>query len=44
MNDFSRLPIGLFDSGMGGLTVFKALAERLPHEALPYPGDTARPP
>ena len=42
MNDFSRLPIGLFDSGMGGLTVFKALAERLPHEDLLYLGDTAR--
>ena len=42
MNDFSRLPIGLFDSGMGGLTVFKALADRLPHEDLLYLGDTAR--
>ena len=42
MNDSSRLPIGLFDSGMGGLTVFKALADRLPHEDLLYLGDTAR--
>ena len=42
MNDSSRLPIGLFDSGMGGLTVFKALAERLPGEDLLYLGDTAR--
>lgn len=42
MNDFSRLPVGLFDSGMGGLTVFKALSERLPHENLLYLGDTAR--
>ena len=42
MNDSSRLPIGLFDSGMGGLTVFKALAERLPAEDLLYLGDTAR--
>ena len=42
MNDSSRLPIGLFDSGMGGLTVFKALAERLPNEDLLYLGDTAR--
>ena len=42
MNDFSRLPIGLFDSGMGGLAVFKALAERLPHEDLLYLGDAAR--
>ena len=42
MNDSSRLPIGLFDSGMGGLTVFKALAECLPGEDLLYLGDTAR--
>ncbi len=42
MNDASRLPVGLFDSGMGGLTVFKALAQRLPAEDLLYLGDTAR--
>lgn len=42
MNPNSRLPIGLFDSGMGGLTVFKALARRLPGEDLLYLGDTAR--
>lgn len=42
MNDSTRQPIGLFDSGMGGLTVFKALAERLPGEDLLYLGDTAR--
>ena len=42
MNDSSRLPIGLFDSGMGGLTVFKALAKCLPDEDLLYLGDTAR--
>ena len=42
MNDSSRLPIGLFDSGIGGLTVFKALAECLPGEDLLYLGDTAR--
>lgn len=42
MNSNSRLPIGLFDSGMGGLTVFKALAKRLPGEDLLYLGDTAR--
>lgn len=35
-------PIGVFDSGMGGLTVMKALMELLPHEALLYLGDTAR--
>ena len=37
-------PIGVFDSGLGGLTVAKALAERLPHEQLVYLGDTARVP
>lgn len=38
----AQLPVGLFDSGMGGLTVFRALAERLPAEHLLYLGDTAR--
>ena len=42
MNDSSSLPIGLFDSGMGGLTVLKALSQRLPEEDLLYLGDTAR--
>ena len=36
------LPIGVFDSGVGGLTVLKALRERLPAEDLVYLGDTAR--
>ncbi|MGH7487692.1 MAG: glutamate racemase, partial [bacterium] len=36
------LPIGIFDSGVGGLTVHKAIRERLPHEHLLYLGDTAR--
>ena len=36
------LPIGVFDSGVGGLTVLKALRDRLPHENLVYLGDTAR--
>jgi len=35
-------PIGVFDSGVGGLTVLKALRERLPAEPLIYLGDTAR--
>ncbi|MGC9955172.1 MAG: glutamate racemase [Rhizomicrobium sp.] len=35
-------PIGIFDSGMGGLTVMRALAERLPDECFLYLGDTAR--
>ncbi len=37
-------PIGVFDSGVGGLTVVKALAAELPHEQLVYLGDTARVP
>jgi glutamate racemase len=37
-------PIGVFDSGLGGLTVFKALARRMPNENLIYFGDTARVP
>ncbi|MCU0302643.1 MAG: glutamate racemase [Thermoanaerobaculales bacterium] len=35
-------PIGIFDSGVGGLTVLGALRERLPGEDLVYLGDTAR--
>jgi glutamate racemase len=35
-------PIGVFDSGMGGLTVMRALIQRLPHESFLYLGDTAR--
>jgi len=38
----NRLPIGVFDSGVGGLTVLKALREQLPNEDLVYLGDTAR--
>ena len=37
-----RLPIGVFDSGVGGLTVLRALRQALPHEDLIYLGDTAR--
>ena len=35
-------PIGVFDSGMCGLTVLRALTARLPHERFVYLGDTAR--
>jgi glutamate racemase len=35
-------PIGIFDSGLGGLTVVKAIQKALPHENLVYFGDTAR--
>jgi len=37
-------PIGVFDSGVGGLTVLRALTARLPHEHTIYLGDTARVP
>lgn len=37
-------PIGVFDSGVGGLTVVRALEELLPQEHLAYFGDTARAP
>ncbi|MBD5641065.1 MAG: glutamate racemase [Desulfovibrio sp.] len=40
----SEKPIGIFDSGVGGLTVFKAISELLPNENLLYLGDTARVP
>ena len=36
------LPIGVFDSGVGGLTVLRALRERLPEASFLYLGDTAR--
>lgn len=41
-DDSRALPIGVFDSGVGGLTVLKALREKLPNEDLVYLGDTAR--
>ena len=40
----SDLPIGIFDSGVGGLTVYRALHDRLPNERFIYLGDTARVP
>jgi len=39
-----RRPIGIFDSGVGGLTVVKEIREHLPGEPLVYFGDTARVP
>lgn len=39
-----NLPIGIFDSGVGGLTVYRALHEHLPKERFVYLGDTARVP
>lgn len=37
-------PIGMFDSGVGGLTVARAVLDQLPHESIVYVGDTARGP
>ncbi len=37
-------PIGIFDSGLGGLTVARAVLDQLPHEPVLYVGDTARAP
>lgn len=42
MTNQKALPIGVFDSGVGGLTVLRAMCERLPHEDFVYMGDTAR--
>lgn len=44
MNDRSHRPIGIFDSGIGGLTVYQAIRRDLPNESLIYLGDTARVP
>lgn len=41
---YNDRPIGIFDSGLGGLTVFKAIRKLLPEENLIYFGDTARVP
>jgi glutamate racemase len=40
----NTFPIGIFDSGVGGLTVYRALHDRLPNEHFIYLGDTARVP
>ena len=42
LSKYQNLPIGVFDSGVGGLTVLKALREVLPNEDFIYLGDTAR--
>jgi glutamate racemase len=42
MADTSSAPIGMFDSGFGGLTVARAVIDVLPHEDLVYIGDTGR--
>ena len=40
----SIAPIGVFDSGIGGLTVAQEIIRQLPHESVIYFGDTARVP
>lgn len=40
----SDAPIGIFDSGVGGLTVARAVIDQLPHESVLYIGDTANSP
>ena len=40
----SDAPIGVFDSGVGGLTVARSIIDQLPHESLLYVGDTAHSP
>lgn len=40
----AALPIGVFDSGFGGLTVARSIIDQLPHESVAYLGDTARAP
>ncbi|HPL97844.1 MAG TPA: glutamate racemase, partial [Smithellaceae bacterium] len=44
MGNLNSRAIGVFDSGIGGLTVVRALMERLPFENIIYFGDTARVP
>lgn len=44
MTSRNSKPIGVFDSGIGGLTVVRALTRHLPHENIVYFGDTARVP
>src|SRR5438477_1146708 len=43
-SQFADRPIGVFDSGVGGLTVFREIARALPHQPLIYLGDSARVP
>jgi len=38
----NKRPIGVFDSGIGGLTVVKSIMQKLPHENIVYFGDIAR--
>ena len=40
----NNAPIGVFDSGVGGLTVAREITRQLPNESIVYFGDTARVP
>ena len=42
--DKNKLPIGVFDSGVGGLTVVREIMRQIPNERIVYFGDTARVP
>ena len=44
MNDIREAPIGVFDSGVGGLTVVREIMRQIPQERIVYFGDTARVP
>ena len=44
LSNVADAPIGIFDSGFGGLTVARAVLDQLPHEPIVYLGDTARQP
>ena len=44
MNDITQAPIGVFDSGVGGLTVAREIMRNLPNKKIVYFGDTARVP
>ena len=44
INSIANRPIGVFDSGLGGLTVLKSLEKQLPNESFLYFGDTAHVP
>lgn len=44
MSDMKQAPIGVFDSGVGGLTVAREIMRNLPNEKIVYFGDTARVP
>ena len=44
MSDRCNAPVGVFDSGVGGLTVAREIMRNLPEENIVYFGDTARVP